>query len=76
MEILHGTYNSKQDVLATSVGLIGYMRTVLTEIRNAIEYLDEWEYIEILDRDKDNDIFSRKGLELDTKEDRFVVVEL
>lgn len=89
MAILNGMYNSKQDVLITSVGLIGYMmtgrflksdkskdRTILTEIRNAIEYLDEWEHIEILDRDKDNYVFSKKGLEIDTREDRFVVVEL
>lgn len=89
LAILNGLYSKKQDVLLTSVSIIGYVasgrflstskqadRTILQNIRTAIQSLADRGIITIIDQNGDNYVISNEGLEVDTENERFVVVEL
>ena len=88
LAILNGMYSNKYNHLSTSVSLIGYEmtgkflksanrkdRTIIDGIRSAIQSLMKKEIIEILNQDNDNYIFLGKGLEVNSDEKKFVVVE-
>lgn len=88
MAILNGMYCKKYGHLSTSVSLIGYEmtgkflksanrkeRTIIDGIRSAIQSLAKKGIIEIINQDNDNYIFSGKGLEVNSDEKKFVVLE-
>ena len=89
MAALNGLYSNKQEYLITSVNGIGYFlsgsflnrtvrrdRSIADNIKGALQSLNDNKIIEILEQDGDNYIISNKGLEVDTENQRFVVVEL
>lgn len=86
---LNEMYSSKHKHLYTSVSMIGYEltgkflktknkreRNIILSIQRGIDSLVERNIIEIIDHDGDNYVFSDKGLEVDTQNSYFVVVEL
>lgn len=89
MAALNGLNSNKQDYLITSVNGIGYFlsgrfldksvkrdRNIADNIKSALQSLNDNGIIEILEQDGDNYIISNNGLEVDTENQRFVVVEL
>lgn len=89
MAALNGLYSNKQEYLITSVSGIGYFlsgsflnksvkrdRNIADNIKGALQSLNDNGIIEILEQDGDNYIISNNGLEVDTENQRFVVVEL
>lgn len=88
LAILNGMYSKKYDHLSTSIGLIGYEmtgkflkttnkreRTIIDGIKEAISSLIDKGIIEVIDQNNDNYILSGKGLEVDSNEKKFVVLE-
>jgi len=88
LAILNGMYSNKYGHLSTSVSLIGYEmigkflktssrkeRTIIDGIKDAIKSLVDKGIIEVINQHNDNYIFSGKGLEIDTNQKRFVVLE-
>ena len=86
---LNEMYSSKHKHLYTSVSMIGYEltgkflktknkreRNIILSIQRGIDSLVERNIIEIIDQDGDNYVFSNKGLEVDTQNSYFVVIEL
>lgn len=86
---LNEMYSSKHKYLYTSISMIGYEltgkflktknkreRTIIASIHRGIDLLVERNIIEIIDQDGDNYVFSNKGLEVDTRNSYFVVIEL
>lgn len=86
---LNGLYSNKQDYLITSVSGIGYFisgsflnksvkrdRRIADNIKGALQSLNDRKIIEIVEQDGDNYIISNNGLEVDTENQKFVVVEL
>lgn len=86
---LNGLYSNKQEYLITSVNGIGYFlsgsflnrtvrrdRSIADNIKGALQSLNDNGIIEILEQDGDNYIISNNGLEVDTENQKFVVVEL
>lgn len=86
---LNEMYSNKHKHLYTSVSMIGYEltgkflktknkreRNIILSIQRGIDSLVERNIIEIIDHDGDNYVFSDKGLEVDTQNSYFVVVEL
>lgn len=86
---LNGLYSNKQDYLITSVSGIGYFisgsflnksvkrdRRIADNIKGALQSLNDRKIIEIAEQDGDNYIISNNGLEVDTENQKFVVVEL
>lgn len=86
---LNGLYSNKQDYLITSVSSIGYFlsgsflnksvkrdRRIADNIKGALQSLNDRKIIEIVEQDGDNYIISNNGLEVDTENQKFVVVEL
>lgn len=89
LAILNGLYSRKQDVLLTSVSIIGYIacgrflskveksdRTLCENIRAGIQSLADKGIIKIIDHNGENYVISNEGLEVNTEKERFVVVEL
>lgn len=89
MAALNGLYSNKQDYLITSISGIGYIlsgsflnksvkrdRRIADNIKAALQSLNERKIIEILEQDGDNYVISKNGLEVDTENQKFVVVEL
>lgn len=87
--VLNWMQNKKHENIVTSIQSIAYVmcgrfpktrirkdRTLMDNIRKAIDSLREQKMISILDQDGDNYVFSNKGLEVDTQNDYFVVIEL
>lgn len=88
LAILNGMYSKKYDHLSISISLIGYEmtgkflktsnkreRTIIDGIRSAIQSLMKKGIIEIINQDNDNYIFSGKGLEVNSDQKKFVVLE-
>ena len=88
LAILNGMYSKKYNHLSTSVNLIGYEmtgkflktsnkreRTIIDGIKGAIHSLADKGIIEIIDKNNDNYIFSGKGLEVNSDQKKFVVLE-
>lgn len=88
LAILNGMYTKKYDHLSTSISLIGYEmtgkflktsnkreRTIIDGIKGAVHSLIENGIIEVLDQYNDNYIFSGKGLEVNSDQKKFVVLE-
>ena len=86
---LNEMYSSKHEYLYASISMIGYEltgkflktknkreRNIISSIQRGIDSLVERNIIEIIDQDGDNYVFSNKGLEVDTQNDYFVVIEL
>lgn len=86
---LNGLYSNKQDYLITSVSSIGYFisgsflnksvkrdRRIADNIKGALQSLNDRKIIEIAEQNGDNYIISNNGLEVDTENQKFVVVEL
>ena len=89
MAALNGLYSNKHDYLITSVNTIGYFlsgsflkrtvrrdRSIADNIKGALQSLNDRKIIEIVEQDGDNYIISNNGLEVDTENQKFVVVEL
>ena len=89
MAALNGLYSNKQEYLITSVNGIGYFlsgsflnksvkrdRNIADNIKGALQSLNDNKIIEILEQDGDNYIISNNGLEVDTENQKFVIVEL
>lgn len=88
MAILNGMFSNKQDSLIISVIQIAYVmtgrwidargkdRTLYDNIKYGINFLANKEKIHIIDNNKDNFVFSNEGLEVDTENGYFIVVEL
>lgn len=87
--ILNGLYSKKQDMLITSVNSIGYVacgrflktshqadRTILQNIKLSMQSLSDRGIITILDQSGDNYVIANDGLEVDTENENFIVVEL
>lgn len=88
LAVLNGLYSSKHERLITSVSLIGYImtgkflnasiqqeRTILGGIRQGIRSLESRKIIEIIGNNKDDYIFSSKGLVVDAEKEHFTVIE-
>lgn len=88
LAILNGMYSKKYGHLSTSISLIGYEmtgkflktsnrkeRTIIDGIKEAVRTLINKEIIEVINQNNDNYIFSGKGLEINTNEKKFVVLE-
>ena len=86
---LNGLYSNKQEYLITSVYSIGYFlsgkflnksvkkdRSFTDNIKCGIHSLAEKEIITIIEQSGDNYVFANDGLEVDTENTKFVVVEL
>lgn len=88
MAVLNGLYKPTAEYLITSIQEIGYIllgrwidkrnkdRRFYNNLREGITSLAERDLITILDQDGDNYVFSNKGLEVDTQNNYFVVIEL
>lgn len=88
MAVLNGLYKSTAEYLVTSIQEIGYIllgrwidkrnkdRRFYNHLREGITSLAEKNLITIIDHDGDNYVFSDKGLEVDTQNNYFVVIEL
>lgn len=87
--ILNWIHNKKYENVVTSIQSIAYFmcgrfpktgirkdRTLMDNIRKGIKSLQEQNIISVLDQDGDNYVFSNKGLEVDTQNSYFVVIEL
>lgn len=86
---LNGLYSNKQEKLLTSIILIGTFitgrflnvtsqrdRTILQNIRHGIKSLSDRNLITILGQSGDNYCISNTGLEINTENENFVVVDL
>lgn len=86
---LNGLYSNKNDCLLTSTDLIAYMltgkflsktmkkdRVMADNIRHGIKSLSERNLITILGQSGDNYCISNTGLEVNTEDENFVVVDL
>lgn len=81
-------FSNKQDSLIISVTQIAYVmvgrwidargknRSLYDNIKYGINFLTSKEKIHIIDNNKDNFVFSNEGLEVDTENGYFIVVEL
>ena len=89
LAILNGMYSNKHEYLITSVSLIGYAitgkflkssnrreRTIIEGIKSAMKSLADKGIIEVVDQNKDDYVLSKKGLEVDTKKEKFIVIDL
>lgn len=87
--ILNWMHNKKYENVVASIQSIAYFmcgrfpktgirkdRTLMDNIRKGIKSLQEQNIISILEHDGDNYVFSDKGLEVDTQNNYFVVIEL
>lgn len=87
--ILNWIHNKKYENVVTSIQSIAYFmcgrfpktgirkdRTLMDNIRKGIKSLQEQNIISVLEQDGDNYVFSNKGLEVDTQNSYFVVIEL
>jgi hypothetical protein len=86
---LNGMYSNKHEHLSTSIKLIGYEmtgkflkssnkkeRTIIEGIRQGLKSLVDRKLITILEHNEDNYIISNAGLEVDTENEKFIIVEL
>lgn len=86
---LNGLYSNKNDCLPTSIDLIAYMltgkflcktikkdRVMAGNIRHGIKSLSDRNLITILGQSGDNYCISNTGLEVNTENENFVVVDL
>ena len=89
MAALNGLYSNKQEYLITSVYSIGYFlsgkfldkstkkdRNIAENIKSGIQSLAEKEIISIIEQSGDNYVFAKDGLEVDTENAKFIIVEL
>lgn len=87
--VLNLIHNKKYENVVTSIQSIAYFmcgrfpktgirkdRTLMDNIRKGIKSLQEQNIISVLTQDGDNYVFSNKGLEVDTQNSYFVVIEL
>ena len=88
MGALNGLYSNKNENLYVSISLLGYAitgrflntknqkdRTIVEGIREGLHSLIDREIIEVLDCNKDDYIFSSKGMSVDTDKENFVVIK-
>ena len=88
LAILNGMYSKKYDHLSTSISLIGYEmtgkflktsnkreRTIIDRIKGAVKSLIDKGIVEVINQDNDNYIFAGKGLEVNSDQKKFVVLE-
>ena len=88
LAILNGMYSKKYDHLSTSISLIGYEmtgkflktsnkreRTIIDGIKGAVKSLIDKGIVEVINQDNDNYIFAGKGLEVNSDQKKFVVLE-
>ena len=89
LSALNGLHSKKQEYLITSVEAMVYFlskrflkksikkdRIMIGNIKSGIQSLAERKIITILDQSEDNYVISNEGLEVNTDNEKFVIVEL